>query len=99
MRFSDLVKSSVIDILSTLTAEGVYSVSIETLLKTLQSQGLSVDNQSLFALIDTLPIVNTIKDNVVHFNKADAPNDSDPEKDEKTVSKLASKKINKELSK
>lgn len=99
MRFSDLVKSSVIDILSTLTAEGVNSVSIETLVHTLNNQGLSVDNQSLFALLDTVPIVNTIKDNVVHFNKADAPNDGDPEKDEKVVSKLAGKKINKELNK
>lgn len=99
MRYSDLVRHSVIDILSTLTAEGVYSVSFETLMKTLNNQDLDVDRATLFTLVDTLPIVNTVKDDVVHFNKAESPNDENPEKDANKVDKLARKQVNKELNK
>ena len=82
-----------------MTAEGSTSLSLDTLEKTLDAQGMHVDEQELRELLDGIPVVNTIKDDVVFFNNdgdVDAP---DPEKQDKTVAKLAKKKVDKEMSK
>ena len=82
-----------------MTAEGSTSLSLDTLEKTLDAQNMHVDEQELRDLLDSIPVVNTIKDDVVFFNKngdVDAP---DPEKQDKTVAKLAKKKVDKEMSK
>lgn len=99
MRYNDLIRHTLIDMLSVMTAENATSISLETLEKTLDAQNLHVDEQELRELLDTIPIVNTVKDNVVFFNHdgdVDAP---DPEKQDKTVAKLAKKKVDKEMSK
>jgi len=99
MRYNDLIRHTLIDMLSVLTAEEATSVSLETLEKTLDAQNMHVDEQELRELLDTIPIVNTVKDNVVFFNNdgdVDAP---DPEEQDKTVAKLAKKKVDKEMSK
>ena len=99
MRYNDLVRHTLIDMLSVLTAEEATSISLETLEQTLDAQNMHVDEQELRELLDSIPIVNTIKDDVVFFNKdaeVDAP---DPEKQDKTVAKLAKKKVDKEMSK
>jgi uncharacterized protein YecE (DUF72 family) len=82
-----------------MTAEGSTSLSLDTLEKTLDAQNMHVDEQELRELLDGIPVVNTIKDDVVFFNNdgdVDAP---DPEKQDKTVAKLAKKKVDKEMSK
>ena len=82
-----------------MTAEGSTSLSLDTLEKTLDAQNMHVDEQELRDLLDGIPVVNTIKDDVVFFNNdgdVDAP---DPEKQDKTVAKLAKKKVDKEMSK
>jgi len=99
MRYNDLVRHTLIDMLSVMTAEESTSISLETLEQTLDAQNMHVDEQELRELLDGIPIVNTIKDNVVFFNHngdVDAP---DPEKQDKTVAKLAKKKVDKEMSK
>ena len=95
MRYNDIIRHTLIDMLSVMTAENATSISLETLEKTLDAQNLHVDEQELRELLDTIPIVNTVKDNVVFFNHdgdVDAP---DPEKQDKTVAKLAKKKVDK----
>ena len=82
-----------------MTAEGSTSLSLDTLEKTLDAQNMHIDGQELRELLDGIPVVNTIKDDVVFFNNdgdVDAP---DPEKQDKTVAKLAKKKVDKEMSK
>ncbi len=82
-----------------MTAEGSTSLSLDTLEKTLDAQNMHIDEQELRELLDGIPVVNTIKDDVVFFNNdgdVDAP---DPEKQDKTVAKLAKKKVDKEMSK
>jgi hypothetical protein len=99
MRYNDLIRHTLIDMLSVMTAEEATSISLDTLEKTLDAQNMHVDEQELRDLLDSIPIVNTIKDNVVFFNidgDVDAP---DPEKQDKTVAKLAKKKVDKEMSK
>ena len=99
MRYNDLIKHTLIDLLSVMTAEGATSLSLDTIEKTLDAQNMHVDEQELRELLDGIPVVNTIKDDVVFFNNdgdVDAP---DPEKQDKTVAKLAKKKVDKEMSK
>jgi len=81
-----------------MTAEGATSLSLETLEKTLDAQNMHVDGQELKQLLDSIPIVNTVKDDVVFFNKdsVDAPH---KKTQDNTVSKLAKKKVDKEMSK
>lgn len=99
MRYNDIIRHTLIDMLSIMTAEGATSISLDTLEQTLDAQGMHIDNQELAELLDTIPIVNTVKDNVVFFNKdgdIDAP---DPDKQAKKVSDLAKKQVDKEMSK
>ena len=87
------------DLLSVMTAEGATSLSLNTIEQTLDAQNMHVDEQELRELLDSIPVVNTVKDDVVFFNNdgdVDAP---DPEKQDKTVAKLAKKKVDKEMSK
>ena len=98
MRYNDLIKHTLIDLLSVMTAEGATSLSLETLEKTLDAQNMHVDGQELKQLLDSIPIVNTVQDDVVFFNKdsVDAP---DKKTQDNTVAKLAKKKVDKEMSK
>jgi len=97
MRYNDIVKHTLIDLLSIMTAEGATSLSLDTIQQTLSANNMSIDNQELTELLDSIPVVNTVKDNVVFFNKNNAPGEQSPEKQEKTVSKLARKQIDKEM--
>lgn len=99
MRYNDLIRHTLIDLLSVMTAEGATSLSLNTIEQTLDAQGMHIDEQELRELLDSIPVVNTVKDDVVFFNNdgdVDAP---DPEKQDKTVAKLAKKKVDKEMSK
>ena len=99
MRYNDLIRHTLIDMLSVMTAEEATSISLDTLEKTLDAQNMHVDEQELRELLDSIPIVNTIKDNVVFFNIDGDVDTPDPEKQDKTVAKLAKKKVDKEMSK
>jgi hypothetical protein len=99
MRYNDLIGYTIIDMLAVMTAEGTTSISLETIQQTLASNNMDVDTQTLTQLLDNIPIVNTIKDNVVFFNKNDVPGEDNPEKDDNKVSALAKKQIDKEMSK
>jgi hypothetical protein len=99
MRYNDLIGYTIIDMLAVMTAEGTTSISLETIQQTLASNNMDVDTQTLTQLLDNIPIVNTIKDNVVFFNKNDVPGKDNPEKDDNKVSALAKKQIDKEMSK
>tara|TARA_B100000809_G_C15040244_1_gene495284 strand:- start:664 stop:990 length:327 start_codon:yes stop_codon:yes gene_type:complete len=108
MRYADLVtenldiKDAVLDLLTAMAGEGVESVSIDSLVKELSAQEVDVDAHALFDLLGTLAIVRNVKDNVVYFN-ADSDQSHyqelkvDPEKQDKTIDKLARKKIKKEI--
>ena len=99
MRYNDLIRHTLIDLLSVMTAEGATSLSLNTIEQTLDAQNMHVDEQELRELLDSIPVVTTVKDDVVFFNNdgdVDAP---DPEKQDKTVAKLAKKKVDKEMSK
>lgn len=99
MRYNDIIKHTLIDMLSIMTAEGATSISLDTLEQTLDTQGMHVDNEELRQLLDTIPIVNTVKDNVVFFNKEGDVDAPDPDKQQDKVSSLAKKQIDKEMSK
>jgi hypothetical protein len=108
MRYADLVtedldiKDIVLDLLTAMAGEGVESMSLDSLVKELAAQGIDVDAHALFDLLGNLAIVQNVKDNVVYFN-ADSDQSHyqelkvDPEKQDKTIDKLARKKIKKEI--
>lgn len=97
------IESQIIDFLTIMDAEQIDSIPLETLVKGLQGQGIDVHSDVLFDILDNLAIVKNIKDNIVYFNSTSddsmAGQEHNPEKDKKTVSKLANKKIDKELNK
>ena len=78
MRFSEIVedtsdiKSIIIDIISVASAEGMTSLSIDTLHKSLAEMGNEVDHSILFDLLDSIPIVDNIKDDVIFFGRDDS---------------------------
>lgn len=108
MRYADLVKEDldiqdkVLDLLTAMAGEGVESVSLDALVKELEVQEIDVDAHALFDLLGNLAIVQNVKDNIVYFN-ADSDQSHyqelkvDPEKQDKTIDKLARKKIKKEI--
>lgn len=109
MRISDIiveetpVRDTVIDLLTVLNGEGVDSVAIDALQQEISNQGIDVDHNSLFDLLDTLPIVHNIKDDVVYFSsdseksRYNNTQANDIEKQEKKVANLAKKQVKKEL--
>lgn len=115
MRYNDLtysvfyedtpdIKSQVLDILSIMAGEGVDSVNMSVLIKSLTSVGISVDNHALFDILDNLAIVRNIKDDVVFFNtdsEASQGLDKEPdgEKQDRQIDKLARKQVKKGLDK
>lgn len=109
MRYSDLimenttVQDAALDLLTVMAGEGVSSVSLDVISKELASQSIDVDNTALFDVLDNLAIVKNIKDNVVFFNTdSDASRgdeEPDPEKQDKTIDKLARKQTKKAMDK
>ena len=108
MRFNDLfeyseIDNAVVDLLIVLSAEGIDTISMEALIAELESQGHDVDEPSLFDELQNIPMVHNIKDGIVSFHtsskNSNIQNIEDPEKDEKVIDKMASKKVKKELSK
>lgn len=102
MRYADLIKSHVVDLLTSLDAEGISTVAIDTLLSELNSLGNDFDKSTLIDVLNGFAIVKNIKDDIVYFNSDPHSTDFEPdqaEKDDKTIDKLARKQVSKELSK
>jgi len=104
--FENDVKSSIMDMLVTLAAEDIDSVSIDSIQKELSIQGLEVDPAMIFDIADNMDIVQNIKDNVVFFVTSSKSGhygiqnkEGDPEKQDKTIDTLARKQVKKEISK
>jgi hypothetical protein len=98
MRYADLIKAQIIDMLAILTGEGLDTVSIEALQKELSSQNIDVDSATLIDIVTNLPIVNNIENNVVHFNRVQDPDSEvSPEQQDKKIDTLARKQVNKEI--
>jgi hypothetical protein len=100
----DQIKSAIIDILTVMTGEGVDSMSLDVIQRSLGSQGIDVDEHALFDICSNLAIVRNIKDGIVYFNSdsdqsqyQDTP--ADPQKQDKKIDTLARKQVKKELDK
>lgn len=61
MRYNELIRHTLIDMLSVMTAEGATSLSLNTIEQTLDAQGMHIDEQELRELLDSIPVVNTVK--------------------------------------
>lgn len=97
---NDDIKQSVLDLISVSSAEGMNSLSIDTIIASLDDMGMNVDHEMLFHLLDTLPIVNNIKDDIAYFGH-DTETDSAPFKDQQAnkIDKMARKQTGKGLKK
>lgn len=93
----------VLDLLTTMAGEGLDSAPLSMLVDALSKQGVDIDATALFDVLENLAIVDNIKDDVVYFNTDSKASHygskPDPEKQDKQVSKLAKKQIDKEIKK
>lgn len=102
MRYSDLIKSQVIDLLVALDAEDISTISVEALMGELGKRGLDLDQPGLLDVLDNISIVKNVTDDIVYFNSDPHSTDSEPdqaEKQDKKIDKLARKQVSKELDK
>jgi len=102
MRYSDLIKDRVLDLLTMLDAEGIKTVSVDAISQELEKMGTDADSKTLTSLLDDLSIVNNIKDGIVYFYSSEKDIDSsdpDPEKQQNKIDKLARKQVDKEIKK
>jgi hypothetical protein len=108
MRILDIIvednyaRDAVIDLLTVLAGEDTDSVGLDVLQQELSANGIDVDHNSLFDLLDNLVIVRNIKDDVVYFNTDSegshhATMDVDPDKQDKQIDKMARKQVSKEI--
>jgi hypothetical protein len=102
MRYAELIKSQVIDLLVALDAEGISTVPVATLQRELNSRGLDVDEPGLLDILDGIVIVKNVDSDIIYFNSDPHNKDVEPdqaEKQDKKIDKLARKQVNKELRK
>lgn len=100
MRYVDLIKSQVIDLLAALDAKGISTVPVQTLIRELNARGNDFDESSIVDILDDLAIVKNVEDNIVYFNSDPHNSDYEPdqaEKQDKKIDSLARKKVGKEL--
>lgn len=79
MRFIELVETSYIDdlrsevinLLTSVSAEGIDEVDTQNLLIDLESIGFAVDEESLLELLDSLPIVATASADTIQISTSD----------------------------
>lgn len=103
MRYADLIRGEVIDLITVLDAEGINTVPMEVLQDELSKIDINVDSASLMPVLDKLRIVDNIKDGVVYFNSdenhGEYNSQPDPEKQDKKIDSMARKQVNKEIKK
>jgi hypothetical protein len=96
------IVSMITDMLTVMAGEGLDSANFDMIKATLRNQGIELDDNMLFDVLDNLAIVRNISDNVVFFQTGSGKRGEDlpdPKKDEKKVDKLARKQVKKELKK
>ena len=108
MRFNEIIcedrdfdiEQVILDLIAVSRAEGIDSLSLDTIIVSLQDMGMEVDHEMLFQLLDDMSIVNNIKDDIAYFG-ADYQTDSGPSPDqqEKKIDKMARKKVGKSFKK
>ena len=100
---NNTVQDATLDLLTAMAGEGLDSAPLSTLVDELSNQGIDIDATGLFDVLDNLAIVDNIKDDIVYFNTDSEASHygikPDPEKQEKQVSKLARKQVDKEIKK
>ena len=102
MRYSDLIKDQVLDLVTMLDEEGLNTVSLDALIDELQKSGHDTDSSTLISLLDSLDIVDNVSNGIVHFHggENDGNNDEpDPEQQDNKIDKMARKQVKKELGK
>lgn len=109
MRIADIIKenndpeSAVLDILTSIAGEGIDEIPLDTILSSLNGQGIDVDKASVFDLLDNLAIVTNIKNDIVTINTDSSSSQynvkDDPEKQDKKVDSMARKQIDKKVKK
>lgn len=111
MKYSDIIVvenshreivATITDLLTVMAGEGLDSANFDMLKATLRNQGIEINSDMLFDVLDNLAIVRNISDNVVFFHTDSGQRGEDlpdPKKDEKKVEKLARKQVKKELKK
>jgi hypothetical protein len=97
------VEAVVLDLLTAMAGEGLDSTPMSAIIDELNNQGIDIDEPSLFDVLENLAIVDNVKDSVVYFNTdSDASHygeKPDPEKQDKTVDKMARKQVKKGIKK
>ena len=104
MRFSEIVEdtsditSIIIDIISMAAAEGMSSLSIDTIQRSLSEMGNDIDHSMLFDVLDSIPVIDNIKDDVIFFGRDDSTS-SEPSKDQQDnrIDKMARKQVKKDI--
>lgn len=103
MRYTDLIKSQLIDLLAALDAEGISTVPLATLQRELNNRGLDIDDAEIHDLLDSVGIIDNVSDDgIVYFNSDPGHTDLEQdraEKQDKDIDKLARKQVKKELNK
>ena len=111
MRFSDILveidetSQAILDIVTIMAGEETHSLPLETIQQELSAQGIDIDDNALFDILQTLVIVDNIKDDVVFFNtdsSAHTAGQSEPDAEvdsEKMVKSMAKKQVDKGLDK
>lgn len=110
MRINDIINESiddiydsVLDLITVMAGEGLKSMAMDTIILELSNSDIDVDKASLFDLLSNIDIIDNIKNDVVYFNtdsdsfgnySTQAP---DPEKQNKTVDRMARKQVDKEI--
>jgi hypothetical protein len=101
MRYTDLIKSQMIDLLTALDAEGISTVPVATLQRELNTRGLDVDEAGIQDILDGIGIVGNVSDEgIVYFNSDPGHKDIEAdraEKQDKDIDRLARKQVKKEL--
>lgn len=107
MRFSEIIcedkddiEQVIIDLISASSAEGVDSISLDTIRGSLQDMGMDIDHEMLFDLLDKMPIVTNIKDDVAFFgNDNEVDSELSVDRQKMKVDSMAKQKVNKSFKK
>lgn len=106
MRLKQLVESnykkdledSIVTLLLTVNSEGLDTVDTDQLILDLQQQGFSINKNSLFTILNQLPIVASANDDTISIRPSgDRPSDQPQGSQSSQVTKQAQKQAKKDL--
>jgi hypothetical protein len=104
MRFSEIAEDTsdinrvVIDIIAVASAEGLHSLSIDTIHRSLSDMGNEINKDMLFDVLDAIPAIDNIKDDVIFFgNDGKAADEPSKDQQDNHIDKMARKQVNKDI--